>query len=274
MKILYMRWGYDGGGMACGPVEGSAIVEIMVREDNGTTAFVTASRMEDAENIYTSELPLFDVIMSLASSESNFEPELAKVNKAAEARFSHMIYHMPETAKFNRFYDVMRLARVALNGADLEALGSDAKAKVFIAPYLGKEIGDLEIPDDTIECEDGEDEDYEYEISHRDVEMYLKECEAEEHSGEIKAHYWVCDDSGEEITDGEVTVTITQEQLEAYQKARRKANEEHNDGGFWSVDLADVPGCESVNEEALSKVYNDSCFDSEESENYQVSVSL
>ena len=34
MKILNMRWGYDGGGMACGPVEGSAIVEIMVREDN------------------------------------------------------------------------------------------------------------------------------------------------------------------------------------------------------------------------------------------------
>ena len=48
MKILNMRWGYDGGCMACGPVEGSAIVEIMVREDNGTTAFVTASRMEDA----------------------------------------------------------------------------------------------------------------------------------------------------------------------------------------------------------------------------------
>ena len=44
MKLINLKWGYDGGGMACGPVAGSTIAEIECQDEDGDTYFVHISR--------------------------------------------------------------------------------------------------------------------------------------------------------------------------------------------------------------------------------------
>ena len=51
MVVRNMRWGYDGGGIACGPVEGNTIVEICVTANDHHNYFVVASRTGEFEKI-------------------------------------------------------------------------------------------------------------------------------------------------------------------------------------------------------------------------------
>lgn len=51
MKIRDMRWGYDGGGVACGPVEGNTIVEICVTEDDKHNYFVLVNLVHKFRSI-------------------------------------------------------------------------------------------------------------------------------------------------------------------------------------------------------------------------------
>lgn len=79
--IVSMRWGYDGGGMACGPVEGSTITEIMFRDQEGKSYFVSATRMSEFVNLYVSEVSLYDIHFHFADRNANMDTEMQKVDK-------------------------------------------------------------------------------------------------------------------------------------------------------------------------------------------------
>lgn len=76
-----MRWGYDGGGIACGPVEGSTITEIMFRDREGKSYFVSATRMSEFVNLYVSEVSLYDIHFYFADRNANMDAEMQKVDK-------------------------------------------------------------------------------------------------------------------------------------------------------------------------------------------------
>lgn len=64
--LVNLRWGYDGGGMACGPVEGSRITEATFIDEKGDIFFVSMSRMGQYASVHVSEVSLFDLHMYLA----------------------------------------------------------------------------------------------------------------------------------------------------------------------------------------------------------------
>ena len=55
MKIRNLRWGYDGGGVACGPVSGNSLVEVCITGNDKHTYFVIVSQMDGFER--TSWIP-------------------------------------------------------------------------------------------------------------------------------------------------------------------------------------------------------------------------
>lgn len=156
MKILNMRWGYDGGGMCCGPVDGSCVAEIMVRLDNGQTRFVTVSRYEEAEKTIVTELSVFDVLMAMMSNYADFDIEYGKVMAAAIETYDYEIYELDEKLLKSEFLPIVRLARVALNDIDFDTIESGKGTGEFIAPYLDIEVSALEIPPDDIVRDDDE----------------------------------------------------------------------------------------------------------------------
>ena len=89
-KTLYpitMRWAYDGGGIACGPVEGSTITEIMFHDEENCPYFVSASRMSEFVNVYASEVSLFDLLLWAGIGDSNIEDYMQKIEKYSVAEF-------------------------------------------------------------------------------------------------------------------------------------------------------------------------------------------
>ena len=49
VKMINLRWGYDGGGMACGPVEGNTLVELCVTAEDHRNYFILFSRMGEGQ---------------------------------------------------------------------------------------------------------------------------------------------------------------------------------------------------------------------------------
>lgn len=246
MKILNIRWGYDGGGVCCGLVEGSCVVEILVRLNNGQTRFVTVSRYEEAEKAIVTELSVFDVLMAMMSVYADFEAEYGKVTAAAIETYDYEIYELPEELLKSEFLPIVRLARVALNDVEFETIESGKGADEFIAPFLETEVSELEIPSDDIPRDDEDDfydDDGEVNISMlpEHVQRHLRECEGEE-STEKFTFYYSCT-LGDRSDDGEYETSVTEEELYALRSARRAVNVEKNDGHYWTVDLSMVEGC-------------------------------
>ena len=150
MKIRNMRWGYDGGGMACGPVEGNTLVEICVTDDEGGIFFVCDSRMSDFEKIEVSPMPLFDIMMYMMRSDVDFDSALEKCDTNAIETYDYDIHEAPENdlAK-SRFAKVIHLVRLAMQeyyGKDNEI--TDAKtARMFIGPYVEGNFDEMELPE-------------------------------------------------------------------------------------------------------------------------------
>ncbi len=81
LRPLTMRWAYDGGGIACGPVEGSTITEIMFHDDDNCPYFVSATRMSEFVNVYVSEVSLFALLLWLGIGNSNVNDYMQKIAK-------------------------------------------------------------------------------------------------------------------------------------------------------------------------------------------------
>ena len=82
MVIKNMRWGCDDGGMACGPVEPSYMVETLVSDENEHNYFILCSRLCDDYRVDIAETPLFDLLMYAPLGQA-FDYELKKLEKAS-----------------------------------------------------------------------------------------------------------------------------------------------------------------------------------------------
>lgn len=170
MKIRTMHWGYDGGGVACGPVEGSTVVEICVTADDNHNYFVIASRMSEFEKIIVSPMPLFDLLIHMNHYDVEFDTEWEKVTSNTLEDYDYEIGDAPEEEMAqSRFSKVLHLIRVAMQnyyGEDNEETDAET-AREFIKPYLGERLENMELPELVEENpydEDDFDEDDEDEI--------------------------------------------------------------------------------------------------------------
>ena len=149
MKIRNMRWGYDGGGMACGPVDGSTLVEICVTDSDGHNFFIIDSRMDVYERIGVSPLPLFDVLMYMTYSDVQFEDEFAKYGANVIEDYEYEIGDEPDEMLESKFAKVIHLARLAMKtyyGNDDETTAFQT-ALEFLEPYADKDIETIELPE-------------------------------------------------------------------------------------------------------------------------------
>jgi hypothetical protein len=166
MKIRALRWGYDGGGIACGPVEGNTIVEICATNSEKQNVFVTVSRMSEFEHVYISPLPAFDLLIHLNHYDVDFETEYAKVTAHTIEDYDYEIGDEPNGMFDSAYAKVIHLARLAMQEYYFgESKDSDSvRAEKFIEEYIGKDFDAVELPplaDETEDDEEYEDDEYE-----------------------------------------------------------------------------------------------------------------
>ncbi len=79
MVLRNARYGYEDGGMACGPVPGTSNIELMVTNDEGKSSFILLSKYCMYKTVFIGDLPLFDVVMNMKRHDIDFDNELEKV---------------------------------------------------------------------------------------------------------------------------------------------------------------------------------------------------
>ena len=159
MKIRKMNWGYDGGGVACGPVEGSTIVEICVTKDE-KNYFVVVSRMSEFERVWVSPVPLYDLLIEANHYDVDFDNEFDKVEKTALEDYDYEIGYEPEEMYKSEFAKVIRLARTAMEQNDCfsnDNLTNVKAAEEFIKEYVDGNFDEMDIPEPYVDFRD-EDE--------------------------------------------------------------------------------------------------------------------
>ncbi len=168
MKIRSMRWGYDGGGVACGPVEGNTVVEICVTGNDEHNYFVLAMRMMEYQKIMVSTMPLFDILIHSNHYDVDFGNEWEKCTSNFKEVYDYEIGGAPEEeiekSEFFRAIQVVRAAMWEFFGSEEE---DDAEgAKEYISEYVGKKLEEIELP----EFEEGRDDYGDFEEDEDDEE--------------------------------------------------------------------------------------------------------
>lgn len=158
MKVRNMRWGYDGGGMACGPVSGSMVVEVCVTDKERHNFFVVVSQMDNFQRVGVSPMPLFDVLMHMMHYDVQFDDEFAKYESNVIEDYDFEIGEEPEEMSGSRFAKVIHLARLAMQAyieLDTDTESEAEAAEEFIEPYVDEDVDEMDLP----ELEDDVDED-------------------------------------------------------------------------------------------------------------------
>ena len=160
MIVRNMRWGYDGGGMACGPVEGTYIAELMVTAEDRHNYFITCSQLCEFCKVEISEVSLFDLEMELMGRDVDFDYELEKIQKLPiETYESEVNYTFDDSGKISvggferyddqsmftsRFAQGIRLGLMALDVYCSAETEDNAPTAPFIGKYIGKDINGIE----------------------------------------------------------------------------------------------------------------------------------
>ena len=158
MKVRSLRWGYDGGGMACGPVSGSMVVEVCVTDKEGHNFFVVVSQMDNFQRIGVSPIPLYDILIHMMHYDVKFDEEFAKYESNVVEDYDFEIGEEPEEMSESRFAKVIHLARLAMQAyinLDDDAVSETDAAEGFIEPYADRDVDEMDLP----ELEDDVDED-------------------------------------------------------------------------------------------------------------------
>ena len=182
MKIRGMRWGYDGGGFACGPVEGNTVVEIIVTHERHNY-FVCASRMSEYMKLSVSETPIFDLLIESNHFDVDWEDEYQKIQEAMIEEYDFEVNDIPEELEGSEYYEVFKLLNLAMEQAYQPEDPTYEGAQAFIEDYVGMEISEFKLPDFGTSW--GPDETYE------DDELYasglqIKEPDSGDWAGEIR----------------------------------------------------------------------------------------
>ena len=143
MKLIDLKWGYDGGGMACGPVAGSTIAEIECENQNGETYFVHISRC----GTYPTE---YAVISKDSGIDDAVNQDLDNIMLYKESPnntvFEYDIGEYPEDIFESRFIDVIRLTQMAVIEAESQN-PTQQTADIWFKHYKGKDTSECVIED-------------------------------------------------------------------------------------------------------------------------------
>ena len=142
MKVKNLRWGYDGGGFAGGPVEGSTMVEIFVTANDMQEYHIVASRYTEFEKIIVSDISFFDDLLS------NDYP-VERIEESSIEVYDYEITDIPEEMEKSEFAKAIQLARLAMEEYyGYEDTKEDVeRAQQFIEPYLEKDLENFELPE-------------------------------------------------------------------------------------------------------------------------------
>ena len=97
MVLRNARYGYEDGGMACGPVPGTSNVELMVTNDEGKSSFILLSKYCMYETVFISDLSLFDIVMNMKRYDIDFDNELEKIESNSRYELEYEYEYDPKT---------------------------------------------------------------------------------------------------------------------------------------------------------------------------------
>lgn len=97
MVLRNVRYGYEDGGMACGPVPGTSNVELIVTNDEGKSSFILLSKYCMYETVFVSDLSLFDIVMNMNNYEVDLDNELEKVESNSRYELEYEYEYDPKT---------------------------------------------------------------------------------------------------------------------------------------------------------------------------------
>ena len=143
MKIKKMRWGYDGGGIACGPVDGSVYYELTIEDDDLNTIYICASTMDcfarvnvTKESYYEAGLKQdFDTIMRIMENsieDYDYDETFIEDNDFADSKYFKAIQIL-RSAMYDRGYLVDDM--------------NDETAELYIKPYLDEDLNLIDLPE-------------------------------------------------------------------------------------------------------------------------------
>ena len=162
MIVRNMHWGYTGDGVACGPVEGSYLVELMVTAEDKHNYFVTCSRFTNDYRVDVTESSTFDLQMELMDWEVDGNYEIDKIDKLCletydgekqnydsededYAGFTSGFQLFEAQEMFDsRFAQAIRLVLLAMEECGNLEEPDDDDAYEFIEKYVGEDISSVE----------------------------------------------------------------------------------------------------------------------------------
>lgn len=157
--IKDMRWGYDGGGMACGPVEGSVNVEIKYLNDDRQLQFMLISNFQCFYKVQISDVSLFDLSMSAGDRDVDFDFELGLMEKLSKNTFDFEEGEEPDELKNSDVYNLYKVGLLAVREYwDINDENEAMAAEDFIEEYTDCDVRKLEIDLDDEFDEDDDDE--------------------------------------------------------------------------------------------------------------------
>ena len=144
MIIRGMRWGYDGGGIACGPVEGASNIELLVQDKKGRLCYVLNNRFMEFTSIYISPFSLFDHFMLLSCKGLDYDAEYQDARSICREIYDFEDCDYPEAMLNSDFLDAIKFTYTALDAFDPDNTAPEASARSFILKYLGTDTADLD----------------------------------------------------------------------------------------------------------------------------------
>ena len=183
MKIRTMRWGYDGGGIACGPVEGSTVVEICVT-NGANNFFVCGCRMMEYVKLSVSPMPIFDLFIQANHYDVDWDTEIEKINNVVSEVYNFEVGAEPNEMASSEYINVFRLVLLALEQAVRIPEPEQQEAEEFISPYVGEDADNIELPEPRAEWD--EDEEYEDEYIYAN-NLEIKEPDSGDWVGDLRA---------------------------------------------------------------------------------------
>ena len=149
MKIRNIRWGYDGGEITCGDIEGNTLVEICFTGNDRHNYFVVASRLFDYMRIVISPIPLFDVLIYMNTNDVDFDYEMSKCTTNIIEDYDYDIGDVPDEINKSEFFKAIKLVRFIMQYYyNLEdKSNNDNLVYEFIKQYIDKELDEIVLPE-------------------------------------------------------------------------------------------------------------------------------
>ena len=159
MKIKSLRWGYDGGGFACGPVEGNSIVELTAIDDAGNLVFTLGSSNGEGIDFKVSDMPLYDLMINLTDDDVDFEEVLGKAESHAISSFGAIWGdEVPEEMLESKYKPLLSVAFAALYHYMNTSTEDEVLPEEFLKEFVDEDGVITNIPEISF---DDDDEDYE-----------------------------------------------------------------------------------------------------------------